>query len=124
MVRPAGHACAKLVRLGQHHHDGDDLMRRCVKRNTAAAYAQPDFVQRVLISPGTLRGREWGGHMPDACSRLRPGVETAENQPRTLLGGLDGGKDQTIALEPDFDWRRAEQGGLAKPLGTDREKGV
>src|SRR5215217_1570080 len=108
MVRPAGHACAKLVRLGQGHHDGDDLVRRCVKRNTAAAFAQPDCVQRVLIGPGTLRGREWGGHMPDARSRLRPGVETAEYQRHTLLGGLDRGKDQTLALEPNFDWRRAE----------------
>ena len=40
-------------------------------------------------------------------SRLWPGIETAEYQPGSLFRGLDGGKNQSLPLEPDFDRSRA-----------------
>src|SRR4030095_3949567 len=105
------------------YHDGNGLVRRRVKGNTVPALAQSDLVQRVLVGPATLRSSERRGHMPDAGSRLWPGIETAQYQPRSVLRGLDGGEDQSLALEPDFDRSRAERGCLAKPSGADREEG-
>jgi hypothetical protein len=114
----------KLVESAERHHDGDDLMGRCVKGNYAPSFAEPDLMQLPLVRPRPVRARYRIAEAPRPGCGIAGAVIAAEDHSVPVLHRLEAGEDQPIALQSDINRWDVERSALTKPYPLHRQKGI
>lgn len=116
--------CAKLARFAERNQDGDDLVRRSVKRYAEPTLTQTNLVQWLLVRPGSLRGAHRLPEVPRAAGRPVAGVVAPKDQAVASFRRFQGGKDQAIAFQSQINRVQVERRGLAQPDTLRRKKEI